>query len=241
MKSAALLAAFDLEHRRMVHLIGGGGKTTLLGGMARALAGLGKRVAVTTSTRILTSEGVKIGAVRIGERGDIERGSPVVLVRAESGEKLLGYSAEEIDAFAELADVVLVEADGSAGRPLKAHAEWEPVIASSADLVVAVVGAWCLGEPLDDDAVHRAELFASRVGCALGTALEVRHVVEILFHEKGYLAKVPPRADVMLAVTSRSSDDGGLALGIAQAQAGRVMRVVSILGTEDARVVCPAK
>ena len=235
-----LIAAFDLERYRFIHLIGGGGKTTLMLAMARALAGRGKRVIATTSTRIRRSEGEALEGLLIGPnvrelaeqaRAALARLNPIVLASRVEDEKLLGFSAGALEYFATagIADTLIVEADGSAGRPLKAHAAWEPVIASSADLVVVVVGAWCLGQPLDERTVHRADLLAQRTGCAHGTPLTVRHVAAILFHEEGYLAKVPREADVMLGITSRGGDDGELARELAGAdERKRLKRVVRL-------------
>jgi molybdenum cofactor cytidylyltransferase len=238
-----LIAAFDLERYRFVHLIGGGGKTTLMLAMAKALAGRGKSVIATTSTRIRRSEGEALEALLIGNdvgelaeqaRAVLASRNPIVLASRAEDEKVLGFSAGALESLAAagIAHTLIVEADGAASRPLKAHAPWEPVIASPADLVVAVVGAWCLGQPLDERTVHRADLFAQRVGSALGTPLAVRHVAAILFHEEGYLARVPRGADVMLAVTSRRGDDGGLAQAIEGAdETGRLKRVVRLEST----------
>jgi molybdenum cofactor cytidylyltransferase len=239
-----LIAALDLERYRFIHLIGGGGKTTLMLAIARALAGRGKRVIATTSTRIRRSEGEAVGSLLIGPdvrqlaeqaRATLARLNPVALASGLEDEKLLGFSAGALEYFATagIADTLLVEADGSAGRPLKAHAPWEPVIAPAADLVIVVVGVWCLGQPLDERAAHRADLFAERVGCAHGTPLEVKHVAAILFHAEGYLAKVPREADVMVGITSRGGDDGGLARGLAGAderkRLKRVVRLASVI------------
>jgi probable selenium-dependent hydroxylase accessory protein YqeC len=234
------IAAFDLERYRFIHLIGGAGKTTLMLAMARALAGRGKRVIATTSTRIRRSEGESLEGLlvspdvrELAEQARTALGTlnPIVLASRLEDRKLLGFSAGALEYFAAagIADTLIVEADGSAGRPLKAHASWEPVIASSADLVVVVVGAWCVGQPLDERTVHRADLFSQRIGCAQGTPLTGRHVAAILFHEEGYLAKVPHEADVMLGITSRGADDGELARELAGAdERKRLKRVVRL-------------
>jgi probable selenium-dependent hydroxylase accessory protein YqeC len=237
---AELIAAFDLERYRFIHLIGGGGKTSLMLAAARALAGRGRRVLATTSTRIRRCEGEALRALLIVSDADelaaktraaLARHNPVVLARTAEGEKLLGFPAEELEHLAagKVADALLVEADGAAGRPLKAHAPWEPVIALSADLVIIMVGAWCLGQPLDGRTVHRAELFAERVVCARQEPLAARHVAAILFQERGYLAKVPHQADVMVAVTSRDGDDGGLVQALEAADAERRLQRVVLL------------
>jgi molybdenum cofactor cytidylyltransferase len=237
-----LIAAFDLERYRFIHLVGGGGKTTLMLAIARALAARGKRVIATTSTRIRRSEGDALEGLLIGRnvgelaeqaRAALAGLNPIVLASGVEDEKLLGFSAGDLEylATAGVADTLIVEADGSAGRPLKAHAPWEPVVASSADLVVVVVGAWCLGQPLDEQTVHRADLLVQRIGCAHGTPLTVRHVAAILFHEEGYLAKVPREAAVMLGITSRRGDGGELARELARADERKRLKRVVRLGS----------
>ena len=63
----------------------------------------------------------------------------------------------------QLADYVLVEADGSRGLPLKAHNAAEPVIPANTKRTVCVVGASGLNKPIRE-AVHRPEIFCSAVG-----------------------------------------------------------------------------
>ena len=54
---------------------------------------------------------------------------------------------------------MLAEADGSAGRPMKAHASHEPVIPPEANQTICVVGASGFGRPIAE-AVHRPALYA---------------------------------------------------------------------------------
>ena len=68
------------------------------------------------------------------------------------------------ETLADLADFVLVEADGSRRRPLKAHARHEPVIPPCTRQVLCVVGLSGLHRPVSE-VVHRPELFCPLVGC----------------------------------------------------------------------------
>ena len=61
---------------------------------------------------------------------------------------------------------MLAEADGSAGRPLKAHAPHEPVIPPEAGNVILVVGASGFGRPIRE-AAHRPERYAALAGAGL--------------------------------------------------------------------------
>ena len=68
-----------------------------------------------------------------------------------------------MERLAALAEYVIVEADGSAGRPVKAHAPHEPVVPALANQTVMVVGASGFGRPVSE-AAHRPERYARLAG-----------------------------------------------------------------------------
>jgi probable selenium-dependent hydroxylase accessory protein YqeC len=205
-----ILDAFDLGRRRSVYLIGGGGKTTLMFALAHELKNQGRSVITTTSTkicfpspaessRVLTSPdlGDLIGRVST----DLETHRHVTLAAARlKDDKLSSLTVNQLDRLADvaIADHLLVEADGSAGRSIKAHAPHEPVVSKRANLVIAVIGVDCLGLPMTDEHVHRAELFRARLGRSSADCVTANDVAAFFFHEKGYLAKVAKSSDVMV-------------------------------------------
>ena len=142
--------------RGLTAIIGGGGKTALLYRLARELAPRGS-VVVTTSTHIWRPDSLPV----LDETGPV-RGVVCVGTVCESGK--LAAPRQSFSELAALADFVLVEADGSAERPLKAHLPHEPVIPQNAAQTVAVVGLSGLGRPIRE-AAHRPELYA-RLACA---------------------------------------------------------------------------
>ena len=105
-----------------------------------------------------------------------------VAERALPDGKLQGIRAEDIPALRAIPGVgaVLVEADGSARKPFKAPAPHEPVIPEGTTLLVIVVGADVLWEPLTGDLVHRPELAAQQGGIEMGDALTPEVVARIL-------------------------------------------------------------
>ena len=146
-------------------VIGGGGKTTLLRTLGEELARSGARVILTTTTKFLPFPGIE--TVPGGERDIMEALGRVPLVCAaapwgESGK--LAESPVPMARLAALADYVLVEADGSAGLPLKAHAPHEPVIPAESGRVILVLGASGFGRPIREVA-HRPERYAQLAGC----------------------------------------------------------------------------
>lgn len=146
-------------------VIGGGGKTTLLRTLGEELARSGARVILTTTTKFLPFPGIE--TVPGGEREIAEAlgRTPLVCAAAPWGESgKLAASPVPMARMAALADYVLVEADGSAGLPLKAHAPHEPVIPAEAARTILVVGASGFGRPIRE-AAHRPERCAALAGC----------------------------------------------------------------------------
>ena len=141
-------------------VIGGGGKTTLLRTLGGELAAGGARVLLCASTKIfpfrdlpnLTDPDPEALERALEARRLVCAGSPV------PGTGKLTAPAIPMKRLAELADYVLAEADGAAGRPLKAHAAHEPVIPPEANRVICVIGASGFGRPVRE-AVHRPEEF----------------------------------------------------------------------------------
>lgn len=141
-------------------VIGSGGKTTLLSALAGNLSGT---VILTTSTHILPFPNLPLASNEAQVKALIGA-NHIVCVGAPVANGKLAEPACGIPTLAPLADHVLVEADGSHHLPLKAHAEWEPVVPASTNQTILVVGASGFGQPVKK-AVHRPELFCKRTGC----------------------------------------------------------------------------
>lgn len=171
--------------RGVTSVIGSGGKTSLIAALARELPGT---VALTTTTRVrpfagvTTLDGGDAGAVA----ATLER-ERVVCVGSPGGEKdraagKLAAGALRPAELAELADYVLVEADGSRGLPLKAHAPWEPVVPAGSAQTILVVGASGFGRPVRE-AAHRPERFCELAGCAPGDVAAPELVARVIAAE----------------------------------------------------------
>ncbi|MBK7216413.1 MAG: putative selenium-dependent hydroxylase accessory protein YqeC [Candidatus Promineofilum sp.] len=145
----------------MVAFVGGGGKTSLLFALAESLPG---RVVITTTTRIFAAQMRLAPAVvyaddlsRLGELLDAH--GRCLVVGHVDGDKARGVAPDLPARLLARPDVdaVVVEADGSRMRPVKAPAEHEPVIPPETTLVVPVAGLDALEGPLAEVA-HRAEI-----------------------------------------------------------------------------------
>jgi probable selenium-dependent hydroxylase accessory protein YqeC len=128
----------------------------------------------------------------------------VACASADDG-KLKGIPAEWVVELAELADHVLVEADGAAMLPFKAPAEYEPVIPVCADLVIAVVGADAIGLALTRENVHRPERIGEITGLRLGEHITPEAIGEVLLHPSG-IAKGAPEFARVAALINKVED-----------------------------------
>lgn len=197
----------ELLQYRDVWLIGAGGKTTLMFRLAAAWAARDETVLCTTTTRIRPPTAEQCPDLRVDSLATLvadlrHRPAPVVTVasRIQNG-KCLGFSCDETLSLKTEAHRLVVEADGSAGRPVKAHAPYEPVLATTASCVAAVVGSWCVGTPLDAEHVHRPERFAALSGRSLGSTVTAADVANVILHKEGWLLTIPPTAALYVVVT----------------------------------------
>lgn len=146
-------------------VLGGGGKTTLLRALGEELAEDGARVLLCATTKIFPVDGLlnledpaeEVLTEALETRRPVCAGTPV------PGTGKLTAPGIPMARLAELADYVLAEADGAAGRPLKAHAPHEPAIPPEAGQTILVVGASGFGRPIAE-AAHRPGLYARLAG-----------------------------------------------------------------------------
>ncbi len=197
-----LVAGLDLHRtRRLIAVVGSGGKTSLMFALAEQLRASGRSVLTTTTTKIRFPSLNQSPTVRIGSLQRI-RSSPAfggghitISPRVCEG-KLHGFLPKEIDCLVGEADHILVEADGAAGLPVKAPGWWEPVIPSKADLVIVVVGLDCLGRPAGTRTVHRLDRFLELTQLQRGEPITPAGVTRLLTHPMGGLKNAPPSAAV---------------------------------------------
>lgn len=179
----------------IIAVVGAGGKTTVCRTLGEALARKGQTVLLTTTTHILPPPGLPL---IVGEVRSVLPAAPLTAAARETaqGGKLKGFSGEEIDSLSKKGqfDVLLVEADGAKGLPLKAPAEWEPVYPRDTRLAVGVIGLDSLGQPFSDKTVHRADLFSQITGAKAGDPITGEHLFALAVHPQGLFKGAPSGA-----------------------------------------------
>jgi molybdenum cofactor cytidylyltransferase len=89
---------------------------------------------------------------------------------------------------------LLIEADGSRQRPLKAPGPSEPQIPDFVEIVVVVAGLSGLGRSLSSESVHRPEIYAQLAGLPLGALITPEYLSRVIMNASGGLKGIPPRA-----------------------------------------------
>lgn len=171
----------------VIAFTGGGGKTSLIFRLTKELTEAGKKVIITTTTHMAAeqehpfSENGNSGRIR--ENLDRYGYTLAACVEKKSG-KLCSLPKDVLESLRDFCDVLLIEADGSRGFPLKVPEAWEPVIPEFTDIVVGVLGLDSLGRTIGVTA-HRKERTEELLGKTQEALIESEDLVKIAASEKG--------------------------------------------------------
>ena len=162
----------------VVAFVGAGGKSSAILQTANELKDAGITVLVVPTTKMFVSEAERIGPILTAEDKEVLRSK--VRTALESGavavagsgmlskDRIGGVEAATVPCLAPKGGVTLVEADGSRRRPIKGTAGHEPPLPEGATIIVAVGGIDALGRPVDEESVHRPEVFSEITGAGPG-------------------------------------------------------------------------
>jgi probable selenium-dependent hydroxylase accessory protein YqeC len=208
--AAGLLAeALGIRPREVISLVGAGGKTTLMFCIAKELVRNGKKVVVTTTTKILEPTTEETGFLFIDSDEEkikdfvgrhLDRYHPITIARERLGSgKLKGVSPNLVDELwgSHDIDTIIIEADGAAGRPVKAPREWEPVIPSSTTLVVAILGIDGAEVKLNEENVFQSERVSKLTGISMGEKMTEEAMATLMTHSEGIFKGTPSSSRVV--------------------------------------------
>ncbi len=218
----SLAGALGIKTREVISLVGAGGKTTLMFRLAKELSFSGRKVVTTTTTKILEPAPKETGSLFIDPDEEkirdfvwcqLDRYHHVTIAmeRLESG-KLKGISPNLVNGLWRLhgIDAIIVEADGAAGRPVKAPREHEPVIPTTTTLVVAVLGVDGMGKELNDENVFQPERVSKITGIPVGERLTDEAMAILMTHSEGVF-KGAPSSSRVVAFLNKVDVPGGIA------------------------------
>ena len=213
--------AFGLQGREVISLAGGGGKTTLLFALAEEISSHRRGIILTTTTKIWEPEPSPSFGLYLSTQFSLLHqwisrhleDYPYLIVAQEklSNGKLRGIPPQWVESLASIPGVsnLLVEADGAAGRSLKAPREDEPVLPENTSLLVPVVGIDVLGSPLDEQHVFRAELAARLLHRQTGGEVTPEIIADLL----GLILKRRPSGARVIPFINKVDLSGSLEKG----------------------------
>lgn len=195
MTQTLMLEFFDIDTSKfqLISLVGAGGKTTTMFSIAEESKKLERRVLVTTTTAIYyprkeQCDNVIVGSFDIDSIKNLEKGTITVLGKGVSDEgKLIGINKEKIDEIYryKLFDTILVEADGSKRKSIKAPANYEPVIPDCTKKVIGIIGLDSIGMEINENNVHRPKLFCSVTGENIGDIIDINTIASLIISSDG--------------------------------------------------------
>lgn len=172
-----------LEGRdQCICITGSGGKTTLMIQLARYYGHIGKKVLLSTTTKVQLpehrdyhcdyyfedSESILIHESRSSER---------VFFALRGNQKALAPPNELLEQLQKQYDVVLLEADGAGQKGLKLHTERDPVVPEYTSATIAVLSFSLLGRSLHSECFGCESLNDQRI--------DLNTYALLLEHEQG--------------------------------------------------------
>lgn len=167
-------------------IVGAGGKTTLLHSLAENYIQEGKSVFVTTTTHMLIepdtllTDDPDIIKAELSKKG-------YAMAGIRNGEKIKNLSLCTYEEVCDIADEVLVEADGAKHFPLKIPNESEPVIPSNANRIIVVCGMHSIGKKAGE-VIFRLDTAKETYGITKDTLVTPNLIQKLI--NKCYLEKL---------------------------------------------------
>jgi molybdenum cofactor cytidylyltransferase len=210
-----LLQALQPKLPARIAIVGSGGKTTALFQIARHLPGV---VWVTTTTHLGTDQLdeadqhlIISGVEEIDIPLMLSRKSTLVTGLFTQDDRVSAPEHVVIEEMVRIAGErsvsLVVEADGSRTRPLKAPAAHEPDIPGWAEMVIVVAGLSACSKPFTPQWVHRPEQFELLTGLHQGQSIEMDDIVNLLIHPQGGLKNIPAGAARIVLLNQADSEN----------------------------------
>ena len=203
---AAIFSTLIRESDKVISIVGGGGKTSLMFLLAHAFQEKGFKVVSCTTTRILIPTARQTGGIILFSCDNFYDNLQNCLQKYDhatvahhllpSGNKLQGLTCSQVEQILDQssAERMVIEADGARQLSFKAPGDNEPIVPEITDVFICVVGLDIIGKTLEDANVFRAELVSSRTGLQPGAKITPLTIAKLAVHSKGFLKGCPAKA-----------------------------------------------
>lgn len=196
----SLMQAMRVSNSSMIAFTGAGGKTTAMFQLAQEL-GKNSPVLVTASSHLgawqvaLADRHLVVDSINAIKNLENDLQGIILITGDFEGERTKPVGTDILNGLngfcLQRSIPLLIEADGSRQRPLKAWASHEPPIPPFANHVVHIAGLAGIGKPLSEEVVHRPEIFSRLSGLPMGEIITPEAFVRVAIHPEGGQKNIP--------------------------------------------------
>jgi len=202
--------------KQLISIVGAGGKTTLLYRLSKELRECDKRILLSTTTHIFIPpkdiyDDMYINCDRkaLLKYAESIRNNGIYVLGSQitEEEKIKGIDISLADELFNLQifDFIIVEADGSKRKPIKAPAEWEPVVPEQTTMTIGVIGLDSIGMTANEKNVHRLDEFCSITQCSPGDEINEVMIAKLIDHPQGLFKNTPTQAKKVVLLNKADS------------------------------------
>ena len=188
-----LTRVFGLANKSVISIIGAGGKTCLMFLLAKELSK--SKVLVTTTTKVYVPQRKQYDYIDPDQskletyKKSSNKGIYVLGKEINHEGKLVGLDCESLNAMKDHFDYILIEADGSKGKPIKGWNDFEPLVCDSTDKTIGVVDITAVGKRATAENVLRLSEFTKLCSIARGEVIGLKHLARMIAHPDGLFKK----------------------------------------------------
>lgn len=214
----------NLDKKEVISFVGGGGKTTSMYNLANELKSFGKKVIVTTTTHMH----MPLDCIIFDDNIDFIKQSlnmkMLITVGAKSKNNKISSIDEKIaNELINICDFLLVESDGSRMLPLKAPADYEPVLLKNTSLLIGVAGIDSVFNPISI-ICHRPEIVSKVLNVDLGHIITPSDIAYLLSSKDGQMKGIGDNKIKYKSIINKVDDEVRL---------GHALEIVSYLNYKN--------
>lgn len=166
---------------KCISIVGAGGKTSLMFYLGNVLK-KNNKVLITTTTHIKMPKDNEYDEFILDiDNIDINLKNGLYIHATKTkDDKLSSLDIKKINYLKNYFDYILIEADGSKRKPLKAWRDNEPVIVKESDLTIGVIDITVLNKEISLENIHRLDLFLKLTNTNEGQKITTKELIKII-------------------------------------------------------------
>ena len=199
------------KNNEVISIVGAGGKTSLMNLLAKEIS-LDENVLITTSTKIYKPNKNDVDYLYLNYEeliSNLYKKNSIFAYGSNlnSDNKLIGIKLKEIKDLKKYFNKIVIEADGSKCKDLKAWNESEPVISNDTTITLGVLSLSTVGMEINDENIHRLEIFKGLIKDKNSTNVDLNILIQIIFNENGLFKNSNGRRILFLNKLDKYNND----------------------------------